>query len=56
MAAVLTHNQNNIDKVTFFMEECRNQNIVVLGPDVNESDKHLTVNSAGEIRFGLGAP
>jgi DNA polymerase-3 subunit alpha len=55
MAAVLTHNQNNIDKVTFFMEECRNQNIVVLGPDVNESDQHFTVNSAGEIRFGLGA-
>jgi len=37
------------------MEECRNQNIVVLGPDVNESDQHFTVNSAGEIRFGLGA-
>jgi DNA polymerase-3 subunit alpha len=55
MAAVLTHNQNNIDKVTFFMEECRNQNIVVLGPDINESDQHFTVNSAGEIRFGLGA-
>ena len=55
MAAVLTHNQNNIDKVTFFMEECRNQNIVVLGPDINESDEHFTVNSSGEIRFGLGA-
>jgi DNA polymerase-3 subunit alpha len=37
------------------MEECRNQNIVVLGPDINESDQHFTVNSAGEIRFGLGA-
>jgi DNA polymerase III subunit alpha len=55
MAAVLTHNQNNIDKVTFFMEECRNQNITVLGPDINESDQYFTVNDAGEIRFGLGA-
>ena len=25
MASVLTHNQSNIDKVSFFMEECRNQ-------------------------------
>ncbi|MDH5381635.1 MAG: DNA polymerase III subunit alpha, partial [Cyclobacteriaceae bacterium] len=32
MAAVLTHNQNNIEKVTFFMEECRNLEIKVLGP------------------------
>lgn len=55
MASVLTHNQNNIDKVSFFMEECKNQGIKVLGPHVNESDQHFTVNEAGEIRFGLGA-
>ncbi|WP_224997189.1 DNA polymerase III subunit alpha [Cesiribacter sp. SM1] len=55
MASVLTHNQSNIEKVTFFMEECRNQGIKVLGPDVNESDVQFMVNDAGEIRFGLGA-
>ncbi len=55
MAAVLTHNQSNIDKVSFFMEECRNQGIKVLGPHVNESDQHFTVNQEGQIRFGLGA-
>ncbi|MBV6644811.1 MAG: DNA polymerase III subunit alpha [Cyclobacteriaceae bacterium] len=55
MASVLTHNQSNIDKVSFFMEECRNQTIPVLGPDVNESDQHFMVNKEGEIRFGLGA-
>ena len=55
MASVLTHNQNNIDKVSFFMEECRNLGIKVLGPHVNESDQHFTVNEEGEIRFGLGA-
>ncbi len=55
MAAVLTHNMNNIEKVTFFMEECRNLNITVLGPDVNESGTHFEVNDDGEIRFGLGA-
>ena len=32
MASVLTHNQSNIDKVTFFMEECRNLGVKVLGP------------------------
>ncbi len=55
MAAVLTHNQSNIEKVTFFMEECRNQGIKVLGPHVNESGIFFKVNKAGEIRFGLGA-
>lgn len=55
MASVLTHNQGQIDKVSFFMEECRNQGIKVLGPHVNESGLNFEVNKAGEIRFGLGA-
>ncbi|MBK8845109.1 MAG: DNA polymerase III subunit alpha [Bacteroidetes bacterium] len=55
MAAVLTHNLSNIEKVTFFMEECRRMGINVLGPDVNESSFHFTVNKQKQIRFGLGA-
>ncbi len=55
MASVLTHNQSNIDKVTFFMEECKRMGIPVLGPDVNESQVNFAVNKRGEIRFGLGA-
>ncbi len=55
MAAVLTHSQNNLDKVTFFIEECRKQGIEVLGPHVNESGVFFEVNNKGEIRFGLGA-
>lgn len=55
MASVLTHNQNNIEKISFFMEECRNQGIKVLGPHVNESGLNFEVNAEGEIRFGLGA-
>ncbi len=55
MAAVLTHSQNNLDKVTFFIEECRKQGIEVLGPHVNESGVFFEVNDKGEIRFGLGA-
>ncbi len=55
MASVLTHNQSNIEKVSFFMEECRNLGLKVLGPHVNESEQNFTVNQQGEIRFGLGA-
>ncbi|MCZ2139923.1 MAG: DNA polymerase III subunit alpha [Bacteroidia bacterium] len=55
MSAVLTNNQSNIDKVSFFMEECRRMGINVLGPDINESNVNFSVNKKGEIRFGLGA-
>ena len=53
MAAVLNH-AGSIDKITFFMEECKRMGIKVLGPDVNESLKGFAVNSKGQIRFGLG--
>ncbi|OJJ21067.1 DNA polymerase III subunit alpha [marine bacterium AO1-C] len=55
MASVLTHNMNNIDKVTFFIEETKNMGLEILGPDVNESEASFTVNPLGQIRFGLGA-
>jgi DNA polymerase-3 subunit alpha len=55
MASVLTHSQNNLDNVTYFIEECRRQGIEVLGPHVNESGVYFEVNQKGEIRFGLGA-
>ncbi len=53
MSAVLNH-QGNIEKITFFMEECKRMGIKVLGPDINESLKGFAVNKKGEIRFGLG--
>jgi DNA polymerase III subunit alpha len=55
MAAVLTNNMSNIDKITFFMEECRNMGVPVKGPDVNESDVRFAVNDKGDIRFALSA-
>ncbi len=55
MAAVLTHNFNDLKKITFMMEECQRQGIPVLGPDVNESTFNFVVNDKGEIRFGLRA-
>ncbi|MDE3125781.1 MAG: DNA polymerase III subunit alpha, partial [Bacteroidota bacterium] len=53
MSAVLNH-AGSIDKITFFMEECKRMGIKVLGPDINESLKGFAVNKKGEIRFGLG--
>ncbi len=55
MAAVLTNNMSNIDKITFFMEECKNMNLSVKGPDVNESDVKFAVNDKGDVRFALSA-
>lgn len=53
MSAVLNH-AGAIEKITFFMEECKRMGIKVLGPDINESLKGFAVNQRGEIRFGLG--
>lgn len=55
MAAVLSNNMGNIDKITFFMDECLRMGIPVKGPDVNESDVKFSVNKKGEIRYALSA-
>lgn len=55
MAANLTNNLSSMDKLTFFMEECKRMGLKVLGPEVNESKMKFSVNKKGEIRFGLAA-
>ena len=55
MAAVLSNNLSNIDKITFFMQECNAMNINVKGPDVNESNVRFWVNKKGDVRFALSA-
>jgi len=55
MAAVLTHNKNNLSDITFFLQECKRMGIPVLGPDVNESISDFSANKKGELRFGLSA-
>ena len=52
MAAVLNH-AGSIEKITFFMEECKRMGLTVLGPDINESQNGFAVNKKGEIRFGF---
>jgi len=55
MASVLTHNMNDIKKVSFFMDECKWMGIEILGPSANESERKFSVNKDGAIRFGLAA-
>jgi DNA polymerase-3 subunit alpha len=52
MASVLNHS-GNIEKITFFMEECKRAGIKVLGPDVNEGYGKFSVMPNGNIRFGM---
>src|SRR5437763_17028510 len=42
MAALLTYEMGNTDKVVEYIEECRRMTVKVLPPDVNVSDKDFT--------------
>jgi DNA polymerase-3 subunit alpha len=58
MAALLTSERANTDKIVQYIGECREMGIRVLPPDVNEAQKFFTVVPRGEeadIRFGLAA-
>ncbi|MAL98894.1 MAG: DNA polymerase III subunit alpha [Alteromonadaceae bacterium] len=55
MAAVLTADMQNTDKVVTLVEECRNLKLELVLPDVNTSEYTFTVNDAGEVVYGLGA-
>ena len=54
MAALLTTERQNTDKLALYMGECRDLGVTILPPDVNESAWAFTVTPAG-VRFGLGA-
>ena len=56
MAAMLSTELGNADKVAHFIAECGAMGIRVLGPDVNESRENFTpvLREAAQIRFGLG--
>ena len=55
MAAVISSDMQNTDKVVIFIEECRKMKLAPAVPDVNSSEYLFTVNAAGEIVYGLGA-
>lgn len=55
MAALLSRNLSNMDKISFFMDECKHMGMKVMGPDVNESIESFTSDKEGNVRFGLAA-
>lgn len=55
MAAVLTSDMQNTDKVVTFIEECREMGLELILPDVNQSQFGFTVNDDGAVVYGLGA-
>ena len=54
MAALLTCDMDNTDKVMRYVAECREMGIEILPPDINESNWGFTV-FGGMIKYGLGA-
>ncbi|MCC7007818.1 MAG: DNA polymerase III subunit alpha [Acidobacteria bacterium] len=54
MAALLTIESQNSDKVALYLAECRELGVPVLPPDINASRLAFTVEPEG-VRFGLGA-
>ncbi|PLK58067.1 DNA polymerase III subunit alpha [Candidatus Palibaumannia cicadellinicola] len=55
MAAAMTTDIDNIDKVVGLVDECLRIGITILPPDINISQYHFHVNEEGEIVYGLGA-
>ena len=55
MAAVMSRSLDNITEIRKLMDECKQMGINTLGPDVNESRHKFSVNSKGDIRFGMAA-
>lgn len=55
MAAVLSSDMDNTDKVVIFVNECKQMNLNILPPSINQSYFKFTVDSQGHIVYGLGA-
>lgn len=55
MAATMSSELDNTDKIVIFIEECREMKIPPKHPDVNEGEYMFTVNDEGDIVYGLGA-
>ena len=55
MAAVLSTELGNTDKISTLINECKEMKIKVLTPDIKTSNKHFNVNEDLHIKYGLGA-
>ncbi|VAW76130.1 DNA polymerase III alpha subunit [hydrothermal vent metagenome] len=55
MAAVLSADMDNTDKIVTLINECRQIPLDVVAPDVNRSGFAFTVEEKGTVVYGLGA-
>jgi DNA polymerase-3 subunit alpha len=55
MAAVLSADMDNTDKVVNLIEECRSMGLAVVPPNINRSGYAFTVQDERTVIYGLGA-
>ncbi|KAA1192766.1 DNA polymerase III subunit alpha [Pseudohalioglobus sediminis] len=55
MAAVMSSELDNTDKIVVFVDECKRMKLSLKLPDVNEGQYMFTVNAQDDIIYGLGA-
>ena len=55
MAAVMSADMDNTDKIVTLVDECNNMGLTLLPPDVNSGQYKFTVNDDNEIVYGIGA-
>ena len=55
MAAVMSADLDNTDRLVMLKDDCRQLDLNLLKPDVNESGYHFSVSDGDAILYGLGA-
>ncbi len=55
MAAVLSSDMDNTDKIVILIAECQEMQLEVCSPNINVSNFQFTVNNKGQIVYGIGA-
>ncbi|HGS5680450.1 TPA: DNA polymerase III subunit alpha [Vibrio cholerae] len=55
MAAVMTADMDNTEKVVGLVDECKNMGLTVLPPDINSGLYRFNVDDNGAIVYGIGA-
>ncbi len=55
MTSVLTVEDADTERAAFLIDECKNMDLKVLKPDINESYENFTALGKDKIRFGLSA-
>ncbi|MCC2618179.1 DNA polymerase III subunit alpha [Aestuariibacter halophilus] len=55
MAAVMSADMDNTDKIVTLVDECNRMGLTILPPDLNTGRYKFTVNEQGHIVYGIGA-